>query len=1073
MRILRARKLVAVLVIIPAVVFVVLAGVPVLVRWGVFDRILAERLSKAAGRPVEIGGAKLSLLSGLTIDSVRSLTSQGDDFVFTIERIEVAENVLDLASGRLRHIVIASPSVRLPVGAIKGLAPGASGTAFEAIEVRNGTLTLLAAGGPVELRRIALSAFPEGSPRRHRFTLSTDGVWGELESRGLIDSSVVTFESVRWSHPRVGRLAARLGLDLSARAITNLSLTTSDLDLGALHESFDFIDWPMSPAGVARVSASQEPAGDFLCELVLRDASLSFPEGQTFLEHLSALVAVRFDASVLRTVSGEGAPTSFSPRILAHDLSFSSKVERTVYEARAEAVDATLSVSAGSVLGHASVFSPSFAARDSSSRARFARIDASVRPGEKSFSVALDATAVSLSRGGRTLDDLSASLRLERTGGSAAVVLGGEVSSDRLGRLAIDDAAAWAQEGRLKARVSYEGTPSLLAWDAANPLAELLKKVRPAARLDLQYGNGTLLGRGTVSLEAPDTKTSLPCPLSFSIHRDGTAKIASEALDLSPLWANTQTLLGGAAADWQLSGSLSFESDVTPPAGAGGPWKVVSSIHLVEGGIETPEFNGFEGLSASIRLSALLDASFEHARASVEADLSGLSYVFGLFHGEHSNELASLAGEGEVSVSPLRVTDANGSFLIGNIAKGKIRSASFDAKGIEGSVVLERLDLKQAFDEFVRGPFGEVYPFLKSATVEGTIGSEDLGIRLASGHPSILGKLELHDASFVSGPFEARNLSGILPFNFNREEEGEPLAGELSVGKLALSPLVYAGESLALVSRPSGVRLRNALPIDLPGGRILASDFDLNWKAGDEIVRSRVETDSVDLASLTGALLPGFAFPGTLYGRFESVTIGPEGLSSSGKAVASVFGGTVELTDIGVAHLFKAVRTYRFSARLADIGLAPLSQFLRIGTISGRLGGEIRSFEIAAGRPNAWAIDFETKRAPHVEQWVSPDFVKNMTYFTSGFIMRPFESSARRTKLAYERFGITSRLRNNYIRIEGKIKEGGKEYFMKAGPFGGVNIINAQPGLVYSFREIFDRVRAVLAGGAGPAIEVK
>jgi len=44
---------------------------------------------------------------------------------------------------------------------------------------------------------------------------------------------------------------------------------------------------------------------------------------------------------------------------------------------------------------------------------------------------------------------------------------------------------------------------------------------------------------------------------------------------------------------------------------------------------------------------------------------------------------------------------------------------------------------------------------------------------------------------------------------------------------------------------------------------------------------------------------------------------------------------------------------------------------------------------------------------------------------------------------------------------------------MKAGLFGGVNIINANPGVAYSFPEIFDRLRHVVQGDVAPQMKVE
>ena len=69
-----------------------------------------------------------------------------------------------------------------------------------------------------------------------------------------------------------------------------------------------------------------------------------------------------------------------------------------------------------------------------------------------------------------------------------------------------------------------------------------------------------------------------------------------------------------------------------------------------------------------------------------------------------------------------------------------------------------------------------------------------------------------------------------------------------------------------------------------------------------------------------------------------------------------------------------------------------------------------------------------------------------------------------------------SRMKNDYVRITGKYNENGKEYLMREPPLSlrdRINIVNDNPGVVHSFRDIFERVRVIVKAKARPTVHVE
>jgi hypothetical protein len=71
----------------------------------------------------------------------------------------------------------------------------------------------------------------------------------------------------------------------------------------------------------------------------------------------------------------------------------------------------------------------------------------------------------------------------------------------------------------------------------------------------------------------------------------------------------------------------------------------------------------------------------------------------------------------------------------------------------------------------------------------------------------------------------------------------------------------------------------------------------------------------------------------------------------------------------------------------------------------------------------------------------------------------------------YEKIGIHASLKNDMFRINGTIKEGGKEYLVKRGGFSGVNVVNQNPDNLISFKDMVKRIHRVTSSKSGPVVK--
>ena len=73
-------------------------------------------------------------------------------------------------------------------------------------------------------------------------------------------------------------------------------------------------------------------------------------------------------------------------------------------------------------------------------------------------------------------------------------------------------------------------------------------------------------------------------------------------------------------------------------------------------------------------------------------------------------------------------------------------------------------------------------------------------------------------------------------------------------------------------------------------------------------------------------------------------------------------------------------------------------------------------------------------------------------------------------EFSYKKMGIQTSLENDVFRINGTIREKGKEYYVKGSGIPLINIVNAEPDNRISFKDMLKRIRRVTASKSGPVV---
>jgi hypothetical protein len=204
---------------------------------------------------------------------------------------------------------------------------------------------------------------------------------------------------------------------------------------------------------------------------------------------------------------------------------------------------------------------------------------------------------------------------------------------------------------------------------------------------------------------------------------------------------------------------------------------------------------------------------------------------------------------------------------------------------------------------------------------------------------------------------------------------------------------------------------------------------------------------------------------GMLKANFPMIKYQDDVWSAQGKAIAEVFGGEVEATNMSARDLFASSRKITADFIFKGMNLEKVTEKIKIGKMTGIIQGSLKNLEIEYGQPSHFVLDIESVKTDGIKQKVSVDAIQNisivgtgsagMATILSGGIRRFFK------EYPYSKIGIQCALENDKFSIRGKIHEGGKEYLVRRAFLRGVDVINQNPQNAISFKDMQERIRRI------------
>jgi hypothetical protein len=601
----------------------------------------------------------------------------------------------------------------------------------------------------------------------------------------------------------------------------------------------------------------------------------------------------------------------------------------------------------------------------------------------------------------------------------------------------------------------------------------------PIADIRVRARGGRLhVEAGSLSLPEIRLDSSLLRNLVISAEIDrGRLELALDGREVN--LAGSVRALGLVPAGWQLTGRDSIQV----AASVAGDERL--SFRAVVAGKEIAfqsEDGGSVGemvsMGAEIRGRGRLRESELAATGSLRID--GGEILHDRFYLDLSRNGLFCSGRAQYDAAKKRLDFSDVRVGLKNLLSFTSRGTMVHGPGVpkaQLSVELSETPVEPIFRQFVAEPFRNSSPFLAGSTLSGTI-STRLDINGGGNGLEIKGRVGWHGGG-LSSTEESLSLGGVdleLPIWYRSEEDGtigEPLKGTFSVQAMSAPPLPEQPLLLPLSAAPNRLSVDRPTSLALPAGEVgLGPVSGRNIFDDSAIVETSLAVERLPIGPLVKPIWPQ-APEGDMSGRLDRIVIRGERLSSSGELVIKALGGKITLADVGVSGITGPAPLIGLNVEVDHLDLAGLTAGTGFGKIEGVLRGHVRNLEIAAGQPQRFDLLLETAEERAGSQKISVRAVENIAQI--GGAQSPFLGMAKVlasvfNDFPYSKIGVRATLENDIFRVNGTIKQGGREYLVRRGALWGVDVINQSPDNRISFKDMIKRLRRITESRGGPVV---
>jgi len=404
---------------------------------------------------------------------------------------------------------------------------------------------------------------------------------------------------------------------------------------------------------------------------------------------------------------------------------------------------------------------------------------------------------------------------------------------------------------------------------------------------------------------------------------------------------------------------------------------------------------------------------------------------------------------------------------------GKLLQKARD-HNVDLSIDIPRTSLKQIFHHFVLEPFQAEKPFLTALNIEGDI-SGNLKLKESGADWMITGDMMWREGE-ISSVEKGLSFQGIhldLPLLYQSRKginDKKTANGKLSIQSMNLPLLPRQPITLKFDVNPNQLSVRSPTILKVPGGSIQIGPIEMRHIYSPQpSIETSLIVNPVKINPLLSKIW-AHSIQGTIEGELDRIYLEKGILNSHGELRAEVFDGKILFSDLSASGNFTSAPVFKLNARWKDLNLAMITKGTPFGEIEGVLNGHIRDLDIAYGQPQKFDLLLETVKKRGISQKISVKAVDSIAQIGGGqtpFIGLAGIYTSFFKEFPYKKIGVYATLENDVFRVNGTIREGGKEYLVKRSRFSGINVINQNPDNRISFKDMVKRIKRVGKRSAG------
>ncbi|NOG83617.1 MAG: hypothetical protein HND49_07365 [Planctomycetes bacterium] len=496
-----------------------------------------------------------------------------------------------------------------------------------------------------------------------------------------------------------------------------------------------------------------------------------------------------------------------------------------------------------------------------------------------------------------------------------------------------------------------------------------------------------------------------------------------------------------------------------------------SNISLNGVGFTSPDYEYFgENMNGNIETDITLDAltnrfSF-HTTCLVEPFLVQL----GTFTTDMRKRQTLLSLSGAYTSLDKNLSNISGTLAWDDIGAitiaGEVLQLPHEPH-IDLELTMEGLSHTPLFDTFVKDTIQYSHPSLFQSNIEGELNGQ---FRFFGSQNAldVDGEIKISKTSLTHKDISIEDLNLNIPIsltyptstnNIQKQDIPDSQYGTMSIRELRQGPLRLEGLRLRPIIISNNFYIQSPLRIPVFGGTIAINDVAIeNIITPDREVKLALQLQDINLEKITNTyrLTP---LEGTLNSSLIPLEQKNDRLHSQGEMNIAVFGGDITISDLTLSNFLTPLMGIEFSAKISDLSLGKMSATYKDwGGITGVVNGDIEDFKLVAGEPSSFDIQVKTKKVDNIKQTVSTKFLKKFVPGI-GTVLEKFGL----TNYRYAVMGLHAILENDYITLQGAVREEGKDLFMKGAGFKKLEIVFYDANKKIQFKKFMNSFQGIMS----------